>query len=288
MPISDLRNTKLFSDLATQLRMHSLAISPISFLGVGGSGTLVKYRNLFGILTATHVMAKYLDTREIFSPVIATEDPTFFLNDKVPIKRILHLETPRGIELLQAHNQDWPKSTLDICFIEIEEDVFQDVIQKSFKRPIDLLDYQKKYKKTFETYCCADNDWTWAFEGSPRLSVHQNDDNILSSIFDGCYLSGGEYVITPLIHVIPSFDKDTDLCIHRLGPTKDILPSSFGGASGAGMWQVRLEGDDGIPKGIHELFFTGVLVAQSEKALLSRGPSSLYDIFLPYLNTFCT
>lgn len=78
MPLSDLRNTRLFNDLAAQLRMHSLLISPISFLGVGGSGTLVKYRNLCGILTATHVMAEYLDTREIFSPVIATEDPTFF------------------------------------------------------------------------------------------------------------------------------------------------------------------------------------------------------------------
>lgn len=285
MPISDLRGTKLFNDLANQLRMHSLLISPVPNLEFGGSGTLVKYKNLSGILTATHVMANYLDTREIFSPIVATEDPTVFLNDKVHVKRILYLETACGVELLKGRTKFWPENTLDICFIELDEEVFQAIIQKSLKKPIDLLDYQKKYSANFETYCCANNDWIWAFEGSPRLGGQQDSNNILMSRFDGCYLSGGEYVTIPLIHVVPSFDRDADLCVHQLGPTKDVIPSTFSGASGAGVWQVRLKGDDGIPTGIHELFFTGVLVAGAEDILKSRGPSSLYDIFLPYLDS---
>lgn len=249
---------------------------------------MVRYKNLAGILTATHVMAKYLDTKEIFSPIKATENPTFFLNEKVPIKKIVYLETPLGIELLGAHNKFWREDTLDICFIEIEEEVFQGIIQKSLKKPIDLLDYQKKYSVNFEAYCCANNDWTWAFEGSPRFGAQQNDNNVLVSRFDGCYLSGGAYVTTPLIHVTAPFDRVADLCVHQFGLTKDVFPPTFGGASGSGVWQVRLEGDNGIPKGIHELFFTGVLVAESEHTLKSRGPNSLYDIFLPYLNTLCS
>jgi len=288
MLLSDLRDTKLFNDLACQLRMHSLPISLVPYLGVGGSGTLARYKSLFGILTATHVLANHLETREIFAPFVPTENPYTFLNEKVPVKRILFLETAYGIGLLKAHDKFWPDDTLDICFIEIEEEVFQGIIQKSFKKPIDLLNYQKKYSTNFEAYCCANNDWTWAFEGSPRLDAHQNNDNILISRFDGCYLSGGEYVTTPLIHVVPSFDRTADLCIHHLGLTKDLLPTTFGGASGAGVWQVRFEGDNGIVKGIHELFFSGVLVAESQDALMSRGPNSLYDIFLPYLNTLCS
>lgn len=140
----------------------------------------------------------------------------------------------------------------------------------------------------FEAYCGDPADWCWTFEGSPRIGSEQNNDNILVSKYDGCYPSGGFYITTPLVYVMAPFDGMADLCIHQIGPTADKLPSSFGGASGAGMWQVRFEGDNGIPKRIHELFFTGVLVAESSMALMSRGPTSLYDIFFRYAETLCT
>jgi hypothetical protein len=45
MPLSNLRNTKLLNDLTAQLRKHSFADLSNFFLGDGGSGTLVEFRN---------------------------------------------------------------------------------------------------------------------------------------------------------------------------------------------------------------------------------------------------
>ncbi|MGL4540081.1 MAG: hypothetical protein ACRCU0_03800 [Candidatus Rhabdochlamydia sp.] len=45
MPLSNLRNTKLLNDLTAQLRKHSFADFSNFFLGDGGSGTLVEFRN---------------------------------------------------------------------------------------------------------------------------------------------------------------------------------------------------------------------------------------------------
>lgn len=285
MPLSILRGHKLFNEIAIHLRTHSLTISPVPNLEFGGSGTLVKYKNLSGILTATHVMANYLNDHEIFIPSIATSDPTFFQNDKVSIKRIIYLETQHGIKLLQQ-KQPWPEDTLDICFIEIEEKHFQILLERSFKKPIDLEYYRNKYLNHREKYYGNPSDWSWAFDGSPREGSYHNDDQILISKFDGCYLGGGAYKTTPLIHVISPFEQNADLCIHMLD-SKDKLPQTFGGGSGAGMWQICFEGNNGVPERIHELFFTGVCVAEFPDSLLSRGPSSLYDIFLGHLDTFC-
>ena len=53
-----------------------------------------------------------------------------------------------------------------------------------------------------------------------------------------------------------------------------------------GSWQVAFTGNDGIPTRIHELFFSGVLVYGIEQEMLaSRGPTSLYDIFLSYVDS---
>lgn len=263
----------------------SLLISPESYLGIGGSGVLVKYKLRVGILTATHVMVNDLDSKKIFSPFQTTDDPTFFLNDCIPVKNIIYLETDEGLQRL-ARTKPYPKDTLDICLIELDTDVFESILQHSGKNFIDLSHYRDKYNADFNSYCCSNHDWCWAMDGSPRENARQDENNIFHTRHDGLYVSGGSFETTPIVHVQPQFDGMADLCIHQLGPTIDSLPNNFEGLSGAGVWQVAFAGANGIPSEIHELFFSGVLVYGREQEMIaSRGPTSLYDIFLSYLDS---
>ncbi len=285
MTLSSLRGTPVYDALARRLRAHSLVISPLPYLGFGGSGTLVKYKDKVGILTATHVIMNHLDSREIFAPFHATEDPRIFYSDRIPIKKIIYLDTEPGLKEL-TQTDSYPEDTLDICLIELDTEILENVLLKSGKKAVNLSVYRDKYTNNFDFYCCSNNDWCWAMDGAPRENVKQDDNNILQSRYDGLYVSGGYYRSTPLVHVLPSFAQTTDLCVHQLGPTLDSLPNSFAGISGAGVWQVAFEGDDGTPTTIHELFFSGVVVCEVvQEKLVSRGPTSLYDVFLSYIDS---
>ncbi|NGX60238.1 MAG: hypothetical protein KR126chlam3_01407 [Chlamydiae bacterium] len=290
MSLSGLRGTPVYDALAKGLRTHSLVISPIPYLGGGGSGTLVKYKDKVGMLTATHVLIHYLDSREIFSPFQATDDPTFFINDHIQIKKIIYLDTESGLWQLDKADS-YPENTLDICLIELDVDVFENVLQRSGKKAVDLSVYKENYTNNFDLYSSSNKDWCWAMDGAPRENVKQDDNNILQSRYDGLHVAGGRYRSTPLVHVLPSFDQTADLCVHQLGPTLDPLPNRFAGMSGAGVWQVKFEGNKGKPSAIHELFFSGVVVSEGisseevSEELASRGPTSLYDIFLSYIDS---
>lgn len=287
MQLGSLRGTPVYDELIKNLRQFSLLISPDSYLDRGGSGILVKYKGRVGILTATHVMVDNLDSKKIFSPFIATDDPTFFLNEGIPIKGIIYVDSEEGLRrLAKPKPHPYPEDTLDICLIELDADVFKNILDRSGKTFVDLSFYQEKYSSNFDSYCCSNHDWCWAIEGSPRENSKQDDNNIFHSRYDGLYVSGGSFKTTPLIHVHPSFDRMADLCIHQFGPTTDSLPNNFEGISGAGVWQVAFAGADGIPTDIHEVFFSGILVCGSEQEMIaSRGPTSLYDIFLKYVDT---
>ncbi len=281
MNLSRLRGTDLLNELSCYLRSYSLPISVQPSLKGGGSGTLVSYKSFRGILTATHVMANDLDTREVYAPIKKTSDPSFFLNEKIPVKGILCIETPQAIQLFRDREKDWPENALDICLVEIEEHIFSEIIQKSGKHAINLLSHQENYHKNFDKYCCSHTDWCWAFYGYPREEANHDEYNILKSRFDGVYVSGGAFrKETPLTQVIVQSQMGADLWEHQLGKTADILPKSFEGMSGAGVWQISFRGEDGIPLEIDEAFFFGVFVAQASDCLLTRGPTSLYDIFL--------
>lgn len=289
--LSALRNTKLSNDLAAIVRQHSVLISPVANLLNGGSGTLVRYKNFFGILTATHVMAGHIKATGIYSPILRTPDPTYFFNEFIPIKKMIYLETPEGVIALTK--KDWPEGALDICLIQLEKNVFDRVLDASGKKAVDLDCYKERYLNNFEKYGTDSNqNWSWANEGSPRQDGIHNDKGVLESKFDGLYLSGGSkegstFRTHALTLVSPPFDKDADCICHDFGPSEDALPSRFGGMSGSGTWQVSFRGKNGIPEEIDEMFFAGVCVSETipQQTLYSRGPSSLYDIFIRYLDT---
>jgi hypothetical protein len=291
--LSALRGQPVYIELAERCRAQSILISSIPNLGDGGSGTFATYKNLCGIISATHVFADYIDTPMIFSPLQKTDNPTIFLNTPIRIKKIIYLETAEGIKALQG--KYWPEEALDICFIQLDPDLFSHLLEISEKKAVDLSKERAKYSKDPQKYYYSDqNDiWSWAVDGAPREGAFHNNQGILESRFDGLYvcggsMQGGTYKTQPLTLVLPSYDSFADLICHDLGTTTDLLPDKFGGISGGGMWQLAFSGTNGIPEKIDEMFFSGICVSGIPgECLYSRGPSALYDVFLKYLDVFC-
>lgn len=292
IPLSNLRSTVLLENLAVKCRKHSVIISSTPNLKKGGSGILVKYQAICGILTATHVMADYIEAHVIYSPLQPTEGSTFFLNIKVELQQIIYLETAQGINALKE--KSWPSDCLDLCLLRMNQSAFDDVLHKSGKEAVDLSVYKQKYLSQPDAYIANDptnSYWSWAIDGSPREQCYHDEKHVLHSTFDGLYVCGGSeqgtYKTDPLTKVHSPFDQDADRLQHDLGPTQDIIPDKFGGISGAGVWQVSFRGEQNIPKEIDEMLFSGICVAGiCGKCLYSRGPTALYEIFTKYLDTF--
>ena len=289
--LGNLRGTPAYAELTARCRTYSILIAPSSDLRSGGSGTLVRYKHLCGILTGTHVIAACPNTHLIYSPLKKTEDSTVFLNVGVPLQRIIYLETIEGMNAI-LQNGRWRSETLDICLLQISLDTFNDILKMSGKQAVDLSNHREKYIARRDYYIATDpiSPWSWAVDGSPRESATHDDNRILHSRFDGVYVCGGSktgtYKTDPLTLVKAPFDRDADRLQHDFGPTLDTIPDSFGGISGGGMWQVSFRGENQVPQAVDEMFFSGVCIAEvPQKCLYSRGPSSLYDIFTSHLDT---
>lgn len=298
--LSALRGTKLFTELGSITRSHSLLVSSKADLSGHGSGTLIKYNNVYGILTATHVFADCIDTKVVFSPIEKTYDPTIFLCRPLPIKQIIHLETTKGLELLKGEKE--PDGTLDICLLLMEELDFKKALEISSKSYVDLNLYKKRYEQNFEKYCIPDSarNWSYVIEGYPDEGAHSNQ-NLINFPHDGTYLCGGAMegatFKTRRLKLIqePYNNEDADVSYHDFGPTIDKIPQRFGGISGGGMWMVSFSGQNNIPEKIDELFFAGICVSEELKnpiglkseviRLVCKGPDSLYRIFTSFLET---
>ena len=234
--LSELRGTKVYTDIEYRLRQTSVLFSPSSILMEGGSGTLIRYKNTQGILTAPHVISKFLDLKFIWSPLIRTDDPTFYLNDKIPIQKVIAIESSVGLSLLSQNRYALANGTLDICLLQIDKKIFDSLLKASGKEAIDLYSQQQLYLSDPAKFWASDNQtWSWGIYGSPRQSAYQCIDGIVHSRHDGLFLGGGRYKVddTNLLHVITAFiDQQTDTCIHEFGSTKDELPIDFRGISG--------------------------------------------------------
>ncbi|MGE3556383.1 MAG: hypothetical protein AB7M93_26135 [Candidatus Obscuribacterales bacterium] len=282
--LGDLRDTMLSYEIEKTCRSSSLLISATSDLSAGGSGTLVTYRHLCGILTATHVVATHTGACEIYS-AIGTGGATYYSPlERIEVMKLMYGETCDGIEALKNGEGGWPEGALDICFIQLSPDEFNRVLRISGKKAINLLEQKTKYIEKREKYISFDNNhnFLWAIYGYPRAKTIKTSCGILESEYDGVYLTGGKFTTQPLRLVSRPFDGDADVGHHEFGSTDDPLPSRFNGISGGGVWQISLCGGRSHIK-IGEIFFSGVCVATRGRCLLTRGPSALYDIFLPGL-----
>jgi hypothetical protein len=73
--LGSLRNTNFTQIISKALEPHSVVIfyAPNDPSGAGGSGTLVTYKGIKGILTASHAISPFSNKRTIFLPCILRE-----------------------------------------------------------------------------------------------------------------------------------------------------------------------------------------------------------------------
>ena len=146
------------------------------------------------------------------------------------ILHIDHFDT-----LLTRQKQDyWHGDFLDIAFIHIADEVFEDLISHSRKVPLKLDFYAKKFAadKMQFTSPTSINEYFWVIGGSPReeSGPSQNNPNVLEFKYGDVFFCGGtvERQLFALSKVTGKFQSsDADLIISPLGPTKDALPRDF-------------------------------------------------------------
>lgn len=290
--LGSLRGTEFTDIISKALEPHSVVIfyALNDPTGAGGSGTLVHYKGIKGILTASHVIAPFKNEQYIFLPCIlrpGTADVWEVIG--APICRILTIDD-LDLYLSPAWIKNWSENGLDISLVQFEDKIFDDIVRLWGKQPLDLAEMRQKYLNQEGQYWSPDHkhDWTWVIAGTPRegCGLIEKDVNFFPDA--GVYIGGGETrlrVDTLQLVQSPYVGKEVDIIETSLGPTQDILPRNFAGCSGGGMYQTR-ERQIGDRFKIEEVLLAGVFVAGNEKKghLCSRGHIALYDIFCDFLD----
>lgn len=291
--LESLRGTEFTEVIGKTLEPHTVVIfyAPNDPTGAGGSGTLIHYKGIKGILTASHVVAPFRNKKQVFLPCLLRLGTTDVW--EVIGARFLRILTIDDLELYSSPEwiETWSENGLDISLIQFEDEIFDDIIRLWGKQPLDLAEMRQKYLSHEEKYWSPSHkqDWTWTIAGTPRedCGLIENDVNYFPHA--GVYIGGGETKLRTdtLQNVHPLFKGEAvDVIETQLGPTKDKLPQDFSGCSGGGMYQTR-ERQIGDQFKIEEMLLAGVFVAGNEKAgwLRSRGHLALYDVFCHFLDT---
>lgn len=276
--------------IAAALDPSSIVIFASGTHGGGGSGTLVKYKGILGILTASHVAASLNDCKVYLPYRLRANTDDIWEITPVPFCRILLID-----DLSLYSNKLWSESGLDIALIQLEDDIFDSILDHTKKIPIDLNEMKNRYTSELHKYWSSEktNDWSWVMAGRPREgfkkleSTEPNLQNVLYFPAPGVYIGGGVCRIRRnTLDKVDSKYKghDADL-IESLIDTSDILPNDFAGMSGGGCFQVkgRLHNNEYI---VDEFILAGVFVAASIDGdyLVSRGHISVYEVFSLYLD----
>lgn len=259
----------------------------------GGSGTLIKYKNLKGILTATHVICNSADPSGIVAcfdkrKSIYTLLPNESLSkndEKIYIKKQINIIDILTIDDIPAcSNPKWEEKKLDISLLLLTDEDFNQIVIHGNKKAIDLEKSQDKFKLNKFEYLKEQN-WIGAIYGFARADCIIKDIRELKH--DGLDLTGFKHGLCKNLLKVPNKKYKrlkADFFTHEIGDTLDILPVDYAGASGGGFWQIAI--NDRLE--IVELFFSGIFVAEDknkiDRKLYSRGPISLYEIFCKYLD----
>lgn len=292
VPLGDLHGTEFVDVIGAAVDPHSVVIfqalnDPI---GAGGSGTLVQYKGIKGILTASHVIAPLKSKRQIVLPCkLRPGTSDVWESIEVPV---VHIFTIDDLDLYVSFDPDkiWSENRLDISLVQIDDNIFDDIVTSWGKQPLDLAQMRDKYLEQEEQYWSPlhKHDWTWVIAGAPREGCGLIEKDVNFFPHASVYIGGGRTQLRSgtLQDVQPHYkNKDVDIIETPLGPTQDILPKNFAGCSGGGIYQIRAAQVDDRFK-IDDLLLAGVFVAGNEgKGLLySRGPIALYDIFCDFLD----
>jgi hypothetical protein len=289
--LGDLRNTQFTEVIGKAIEPHSIVIFyALNDLNAsGGSGTLVNYKGIKGILTASHVVA-YLQGKHVCLPCslrVGTAD--IWEITPIPFCRILTIDN-LNLYLTPEWKENWSENGLDISLIQLEDRIFDQIVRTSGKQPLDLAEMRAKYLSHDAKYWAPENkhNWTWTIAGTPREDCGLIEKDVNFFPHASMYIGGGKTKLrTETLQNIefPFRGREVDIIETQLGPTQDKLSKDFSGASGGGVYQ-NSERQTGDQFKIEEILLVGVFVAGNEEEgrLCSRGHIALYDIFCEFLD----
>lgn len=289
--LGQLRGTEFTEVIGRAIDPHSIVLfyALNDTTGSGGSGTLVCYKGIKGILTASHVVA-HLHNNYVCLPCFLRAGTTDVWEiTAVSFCRILTIDD-LNLYLSPEWKDNWSENGLDISLIQLEDHTFNEIIRISGKLPLNLAEMQKKYLTHDTKYWAPENkhNWTWTIAGTPREDCELIENNVNFFPYRSVFIGGGETKLRTdtLQNVqLPYKGLEVDIIETNLGPTLDKLPKDFSGASGGGVYQTS-ERQTGDHFKIEEILLAGVFVAGNEEEgrLYSRGHIALYDIFCNFLD----
>lgn len=207
-----------------------------------GSGVFVQKGNMYGILTANHVIrsAKFRNATDIGLVIKKGVHRFMIPKDKIFINSFYNIDENRqmpDIAIIILPNPDLGYIKANKSFINLE-----------------------KEKKIFENWSFANETGIWALIGAPevlaKIDKATSEDEVMSSYINIVGFSGG---------VIESTMDNYDICEYKVSYDKESdSPSSFGGVSGGGLWHVMIKRTDGGKIELGPVLFSGIAFCQSE------------------------
>jgi len=225
-----------------------------------GSGTFVQCGDLFGVLTAHHVIHR--GARLDFSSA-STDDLGLSIDSHasafyMPLNRLTLIDI--GVPVTEMEGPD-------LSFISIPPGEHLSILRakKSF--------WNLNYQRLMRLAGCARRNGGWCLAYHANERTQEETDERGGILYFPANVGWGS--------VRKSYTSDGyDYCEMGLDPPneKKGIPNSFGGASGGGLWKVPLSGD---PNGRIEAgkpILAGVIYFQTqERTILCHGPMSIYE-----------
>jgi len=237
-----------------------------------GSGTLIRFGNCEGILTAAHVV-----TNESWAIDCSPNSAQRLFTSVKNEAQELYIET-RFLEIEQTEPQSHEFGP-DLAFMKIPESRFKMSIlaEKAF------LDVSES-NELFRMAMTADENPTMVFGGFPdvykRDLMPQPGFETIQHLQGYGFLTGQEerehHEGYDYILVGANYDQGDD------------PPITFRGVSGGGLWRLALSRDRAGENYRHQIWLAGVVfyetpLEEGRRYLRAHGPESLYQNFLPRL-----
>lgn len=230
-----------------------------------GSGTLVTYRKIGGILTCAHVIDE-LKQKEIIGIV------TFPVRSNTPQNTCLSGSVLNYVKLGEP---PWTDGAIDLGFVALDPSTFARI--SALGSPVDL-----------------ERQATLLSQDPPRTEAI---DSVSGVVGEWCTNSRIPLPTTSITRGLIS--QGTILRRHDPGSIADLVtfapedgpaltPDSYGGVSGGPLWQtyIRKVSEDNFE--LQESRLVGVAVRQTElpRKIICHGPNALFDALLPAIDHY--
>ena len=227
-----------------------------------GSGTMVRYRQEHGILTAAHVIDRL------------RREPEFCLT--MPVGQGYISIKNETADFLVCDNAVFDESGPDIGFIRLSPHTVG--ILKSRLSFVDL----ETHKQKIENDCIPIDHGVWVETGFPEIlgSSWRSGDNVTTKVFGMVALGDAEKLPDQA-----GFDYYKSHVTYGYG---EGVPLTFRGLSGGGLWQVKLSHKEDGSLHATNRYLSGVVYYETERTddylyIRSHGRSSIYDYVVPQL-----